>query len=152
MRILPAAAKSVGHAPQGVLREAEAIQNFADAGFHGFGALHFQIGLRLRELAQSVARFVVFGGFEFFGQRHDAVLGFVGFGESRLHLFAHRDAQAALRFLREHADGFVVVQADVALIGFFVAHDHLEEGGFAGSVGADQTDAVVGADKRSAWS
>ena len=79
----------------------------------------------------------VLQGFELVVQVAGAAAAGYGFVENR----------AALHFfhvLAEVADGQFLGDGDGAFVGIFFAHDHAEEGGFAGAVGPDETDFFAG--------
>ncbi len=59
-------------------------------------------------------------------------------------LVEHRAALHLLHVLAEVADGQLLRNRDVALVGVFLADDHAEERGLAGAVGADQADLLAG--------
>ena len=55
-----------------------------------------------------------------------------------------RAARHLFDVLAEIADGELPGDRDIAFVGRFLAHHHAEEGGFAGAVGADQSDLLAG--------
>ena len=59
-------------------------------------------------------------------------------------LVEHGAALHLLHVLAEVADGQLLGNRDVALVGDFLADDHAEERGLAGAVGADQADLLAG--------
>ena len=125
------AARQLGDAPLAVLAEAKALEQ-------PLGALDRLRPLRRLPEAQAL---VVAG----VGDEHVVEHGQVAV-ELR-DLERARDAEARDRARRERRD-VAAVEGDAAVVGLEVAGDHVDEGGLAGAVAADQADALAAADGR----
>ncbi len=109
--------------------ETKAVEDDGGARRGGMGANIVQPGLDFADAHR------VCGGFRF-GQQGGALR--IG-GQHQI----DRQAVAALHLLRDGADAAAARQGDPALIGFVLAQQQLQQGGFARTVAADQADPVA---------
>ena len=142
---LPAARERADVAIDLVVLEAEAVQHFARLRFERVAAEMLVLFLHVAEASEDAVHVVrargIFHGvlqvFQLVMQIADAPAAGDGFIE-------HRPAFHLFHVLAEVADGQLLRNRDVALVGRFLADDHAEERRLAGAVRTDQADLLAG--------
>ena len=134
----PASAESFGFAVKIGIPEGEATEDLFGAGFE----------LPAPEFGEGIEGFVIFGIFESPGGfvAFDGLLDaghFRGGGTCEFEdgLVARRG-----RFLGQKAHRDILFEGDAAFVWAGLAEDQGEEGGFSGSVGADEADSIFAVD------
>ena len=141
----PSAGERANVAVDLVVGKAEAMQDFAGLSLEGVAAKMFVFLLNFAEAGEDAVqvaglvrvRHGVVQSLEFVVQDTGAAAAGDGFVErgAAAHFF---------HILAEIADGKALRHGNFAVVGLFVADDHAEQRGFAGSVGADQADFFAG--------
>ena len=141
----PAAGERADVAIDLVVLETESVEHFAGLGFERVAVQVLILFLHLAEAVQNLVKFAGAGGvFHGLLQRLELMVQITQAATAGDRFVEHGAAGHLFDVLPEVADGELLGERDVALVGLFFAHHHAEESGLASAVGAHQADLLTG--------